>query len=197
MPVVTDHIRGPWRAEGWENLVVNDANGNTVVCCPGGSRGATLDQLQARAALIAAAPETARHRDTLIDALHDLLTRPTDAAARLRSRAAIEAASVPADPAAEALRRAESFIAGFEDDETQEGIADLLATIRAAIAGAPADPVRDAAGDMLALLKGALEAWPEIDTDEEINGGDMVEWFGDFAERAAGIIAKAEGRANG
>jgi hypothetical protein len=35
-----------------------------------------------------------------------------------------------------ALKRAEAFIAGFEDDETQEGIAEMLAAIRAALAGA-------------------------------------------------------------
>lgn len=34
------------------------------------------------------------------------------------------------------LRKAESFIAGFEGDELQEGIAELLAGIRAAIAKA-------------------------------------------------------------
>lgn len=34
------------------------------------------------------------------------------------------------------LRKAESFISGFEGDETQEGISDLLAGIRAAIAKA-------------------------------------------------------------
>jgi hypothetical protein len=34
------------------------------------------------------------------------------------------------------LKRAESFISGFEDDELQEGIADLLACIRGAIAEA-------------------------------------------------------------
>jgi hypothetical protein len=36
----------------------------------------------------------------------------------------------------EALRKAESFIAGFEDDECQEGINELLGPIRAAIAKA-------------------------------------------------------------
>lgn len=35
-----------------------------------------------------------------------------------------------------ALDRAEAFIAGFEDDETQEGVAEMLAAIRAAIAKA-------------------------------------------------------------
>jgi len=34
----------------------------------------------------------------------------------------------------DALERAQGFIQGFEDDESQEGIAELLATIRAAIA---------------------------------------------------------------
>lgn len=34
------------------------------------------------------------------------------------------------------LHKAESFIAGFEDDDMQEGIADLLAGIRGAIAKA-------------------------------------------------------------
>jgi hypothetical protein len=35
-----------------------------------------------------------------------------------------------------ALERAEAFIAGFEDDETQEGVAEMLAAIRAALAKA-------------------------------------------------------------
>jgi transcriptional regulator with XRE-family HTH domain len=35
-----------------------------------------------------------------------------------------------------ALHRAEAFILGFEDDDTQEGIADLLGVIRDAIAKA-------------------------------------------------------------
>jgi hypothetical protein len=36
----------------------------------------------------------------------------------------------------EALGSAERFVSGFEDDEVQEGIAELLAKIRAAIAKA-------------------------------------------------------------
>lgn len=35
-----------------------------------------------------------------------------------------------------ALERAEAFIAGFEDDETQEGVTEMLAAIRAALANA-------------------------------------------------------------
>ncbi len=53
------------------------------------------------------------------------------------------AASAPTDSIRDAasdmlaaLKKAESFISGFEGDELQEGIADLLAGIRAAIAKA-------------------------------------------------------------
>jgi hypothetical protein len=35
-----------------------------------------------------------------------------------------------------ALKRAEAFIVGFEDDDTQEGITEMLAAIRAALASA-------------------------------------------------------------
>lgn len=36
----------------------------------------------------------------------------------------------------EALDRAEAFISGFEDDDTQEGVTEMLAAIRVAIAKA-------------------------------------------------------------
>lgn len=35
-----------------------------------------------------------------------------------------------------ALDRAEAFISGFEDDDTQEGVTEMLAAIRAALANA-------------------------------------------------------------
>jgi len=35
-----------------------------------------------------------------------------------------------------ALERAEGFISGFEDDDTQEGVTEMLAAIRAALASA-------------------------------------------------------------
>jgi hypothetical protein len=35
-----------------------------------------------------------------------------------------------------ALERAEGFISGFEDDDTQEGVTEMLAAIRAALANA-------------------------------------------------------------
>lgn len=51
-------------------------------------------------------------------------------------RLAVERAEfrVERDALAAALRAAEGFIVGFEDDSTQEGIAELLAQIRAALA---------------------------------------------------------------
>jgi hypothetical protein len=58
-----------------------------------------------------------------------------------------------------ALKDAESFISGFEDDECQEGIKDRLALIRSAIAeahtaGIPSAPA--AAPGLLAVLKAVL-----------------------------------------
>lgn len=60
----------------------------------------------------------------------------------------------------------------------------------------PADPVRDAAPDMLAALRKAIDDWPTWDDqDEPVNGGDLVEWFGNWRKSALAAIAKAEGRA--
>ena len=52
----TEHTKGPWRTEGWENLVVNSADGQTMTLAAGG-KDASLDELKANARLIAAAPE--------------------------------------------------------------------------------------------------------------------------------------------
>ena len=49
------HTPGPWHTDGWENIVVNDQWGTTILCCPGSSTG-TLDEIKANSALIAAAP---------------------------------------------------------------------------------------------------------------------------------------------
>lgn len=46
---------GPWHIDGWENIVVNDQWGTTILSCPGSSTG-TLAEVKANAALIAAAP---------------------------------------------------------------------------------------------------------------------------------------------
>jgi len=47
---------GPWRAEGWKNVVVNLPTGETIALCPG-PKYAPLGVFQANAALIAAAPD--------------------------------------------------------------------------------------------------------------------------------------------
>ena len=52
----------PYKAEGWENIVVNNADGNTLCLFPGG----TLEEAKANAALFAAAPDLL---DALVDAL--------------------------------------------------------------------------------------------------------------------------------
>lgn len=55
-----------------------------------------------------------------------------------------------------------------------------------------------AAPDMLDILKGAVSDWSTFENaDEPVNGGDMVEWFGGFYQKAKAAIAKAEGRSNG
>jgi len=56
MPEKHDPIAGPWRVQGWENTIVNDANGWTVVAFPGGGPGYSLSDVQARALLIGAGP---------------------------------------------------------------------------------------------------------------------------------------------
>ena len=55
MTHTTKHTPGPWHTDGWENIVVNDQWGTTILCCPGSSTG-TLDEIKANSALIAAAP---------------------------------------------------------------------------------------------------------------------------------------------
>ena len=52
----TEHTQGPWKTEGWENLVVNSADGHTMTLAAGG-KDACLEELKANARLIAAAPE--------------------------------------------------------------------------------------------------------------------------------------------
>lgn len=58
-------FRAPWQATGWENLIVNTADGNTIACAPCPRRGATLPEIQAFARLIAAAPELLAALETL------------------------------------------------------------------------------------------------------------------------------------
>lgn len=68
--------------------------------------------------------------------------------------------------------------------EMDEGIQRLLVT----------DPARDAAPYMLAVLRKAIDDWPTWDDQHEpVNGGDLVEWFGNWRTSALAAIAKAEG----
>lgn len=50
------HTPGPWKTEGWKGLIVNSKVG-TIVAMPGASNRAPLEEHQANARLIAAAPE--------------------------------------------------------------------------------------------------------------------------------------------
>ena len=62
------HTPGPWRAEGWRGMVVNAADGSTILAMPGGSYGAGETELNANARLIAAAP-------AMLAALEDIAGR--------------------------------------------------------------------------------------------------------------------------
>lgn len=61
-----EHTPGPWKTEGFEKLVVNGADGSTIVCAPGSSTG-TLLEMKANARLIAAVPEAMQELETLAE----------------------------------------------------------------------------------------------------------------------------------
>ncbi len=43
------------------------------------------------------------------------------------------------------------------------------------------------------LLVEAVDAWPEFDDpDEPVNGGDLVEWFGEWRKRAKKVIREED-----
>jgi hypothetical protein len=42
---------------------------------------------------------------------------------------------------------------------------------------------------MRKLLQGALDRWPEIGSDESINGADVVDWLADFLRRVKKTLA--------
>jgi len=64
------HTQGPWKAEGWGNLVVNSAEGYTITLAAGG-KDACLDELKANARLIAAAPDLLANLKELIRYISD------------------------------------------------------------------------------------------------------------------------------
>jgi hypothetical protein len=107
----------------------------------------------------------------------------------ITDRAASQVNDSPNDTV-DALVQAEAFIRGFEDDEVQEGIPDILAGLRAAIARERAGP------DMLAALKVANNAIYELAStagdDARFNRGGIA--F-EATEQADAAIATAEGRA--
>lgn len=84
-----------------------------------------------------------------------------------------------ANDTVDALVQAEAFISGFEDDEQQEGIADILAGLRTAIDREQAAP------DLLAALKELRVALPVISlADPKVQAAD---------DKARAAVAKAEG----
>lgn len=72
--------------------------------------------------------------ETLIDAA-DTLEGTAGAYMRVLARET-RAARVSVSAMLAALDRAEAFISGFEDDDTQEGVTEMLAAIRVALAKA-------------------------------------------------------------
>ena len=59
MKTQTKHTPGPWKAEGWNEIVDNTAEGYTLALAPSGSKASSLEEIRANALLIAAAPEMA------------------------------------------------------------------------------------------------------------------------------------------
>lgn len=55
----------------------------------------------------------------------------------------------------------------------------------------PSAPAPAPVDNISRLLAEAVNSWPQLDTDEEINGGDMVEWFSTWRDAAMRAI-KAE-----
>lgn len=105
-----------------------------------------------------------------------------------------------ANDTVDALVQAEAFISGFEDDDLQEGIPDLLAGLRKAIAREQAAP------DMLAALKAALRqmraAYGRLHDflSDTIEGGrlkesDLPDDYQAIVEQLAGPCCDANERA--
>jgi hypothetical protein len=40
-----------------------------------------------------------------------------------------------------------------------------------------------------ALLERAVDAWPQFDSDDGVNGGDLVEWFGRWRDEVKDALA--------
>jgi hypothetical protein len=112
----------------------------------------------------------------------------------------INSAVVPPDnpnDTVDALMMAERFIIGFEDDEAQEGIADILAGLRAAIGR---ERLRPVLLDALKELRSAAIGFRD-DTYRRAPhlrvGNEAVNLLSAFLLNAERIIAEAEGRIHG
>jgi hypothetical protein len=112
----------------------------------------------------------------------------------------IDSAVVPPDDpndTVDALMMAERFVTGFEDDEAQEGIADILAGLRAAIRRERIRPVLlDALKELRSAAIGfrddAYRRAPHLRV-----GNEAVNMLSAFLLNAERIIAEAEGRIHG
>jgi hypothetical protein len=115
-------------------------------------------------------------------------------------RSDIDSAVVPPDnpnDTIDTLMMAERFVAGFEDDEAQEGITDILAGLRAAIRRERLRPVLlDALKELRSAAIGfrddAYRRAPHLKV-----GNEAVNLLSAFLLNAERIIAEAEGRPHG
>jgi len=71
----------------------------------------------------------------------------------------------------DAMRQAESFISGFEDDELQDGIAELLAGLRTAIAKVE---------DMWGLLCASFDAWGDEEDSVKVEHAELIADLSEF-----------------
>jgi len=115
-------------------------------------------------------------------------------------RSDIDSAVVPPDnpnDTIDTLMMAERFVAGFEDDEAQDGIPDILAGLRAAIRRERLRPVLlDALKELRSAAIGfrddAYRRAPHLRV-----GNEAVNMLSAFLLNAERIIAEAEGRNDG
>lgn len=42
--------------------------------------------------------------------------------------------------------------------------------------------------DPMDLIREAIDEWPEFDGDDQVAGGDLVEWFGNWRRRAIDLV---------
>lgn len=161
-----NHTRGPWSFDGravWaphgggDNIardvakVKREGDGTLIAEAP--AMLAALRALLHQCEYIASeSPEAMQHPDLL--SARAILARIDGAAPAPAAPAPVAADKV--GPMVQALELAEGFIAGFEDDETQEGVDWLLATIRAAIPATPTAQPAGAIGEAGGGIRGLL-----------------------------------------